>query len=214
MSNGALDRKHMCSVPWEKLHPSLSPFCKPSLLFPFILFTLYPKRKITLFAVLTPIFIYPPSFFWPSTLWRMIRFLVPFPPFPSFLAVRASARDSTHAFNLGGSEPRSAACLQLRNFPPSLQSAHTLIERIGTVAWGHRSNPLFLRSRPVYSVCGLHVMVEGRSQSDDWIFQNWEIVMWFFLLINACSCKLKILKPNLFDFWAFDNISVKHFRQN
>lgn len=48
--------------------------------------------------------------------------------FFSCLTVRTLAQDSTHAFNLGGRQPRSAASLQLRNFPSSPRSAHMLAD--------------------------------------------------------------------------------------
>lgn len=114
----------MCSsIPREQLHPSLSSFFRPSLSFPFILQTSFPWRTslsdshLLLTAVL----------FIPVSLVAFVHHLVPFCLFssPPFLTVRTSARDSTHAFNLGGREPRSAASLQLRNFPPSLRSPHT-----------------------------------------------------------------------------------------
>lgn len=118
----------MCSsIPREQLHPSLSSFFRPSLSFPFILQTSFPWRTSLSDShlLLTPVLFIP----FPLVLHAFVDHLVPFCLFSSsssFFTVRTSTRDSTHAFNLGGREPRSAASLQLRNFPPSLRSPHTL----------------------------------------------------------------------------------------
>lgn len=141
-THGALDRKHMCCfVPWEQLHPSLSPFSHS---LNHLYYSLSSTVRYILRENLSERCSLSSAFnsYFSVSVFLVIHtledHLIPFPPFPSFLAVRAFARDSTHAFNLGGREPRSAASLQLRNFPPSLQSAHTLIERRETEVWGHQ----------------------------------------------------------------------------
>lgn len=63
--------------------------------------------------------------------------------FFSCLTVWTLAQDSTHAFNLGGRQPRSAASLQLRNFPPSPRSAHMLADGRREKARGVKLLPSF-----------------------------------------------------------------------
>lgn len=121
--------------------------------------------------------------------------------FFSWLTVRTLAQDSTHAFNLGGRQPRSAASLQLRNFPPSPRSAHMLADGRRESARGVKLLPSFT-PRPVYSrnigfkreVCNKGIIEKKRGRQSRRMWRSYSAEKWLIhnywkINRNNCSCK-------------------------